>query len=81
MNRHLIRNVALIPSYIIITSFLTTVYSCTTVDKQQAEDALLVADSNRIEMERVLRHYEDEPDELKRQSAWFLISNMPYHVG
>lgn len=64
-----------------ISVFLIIFSSCTNPYRKQAKDALLLADSNRTELEKVLLHYEDDPDILKRQSACFLIGNMPYHAG
>ena len=44
------------------------------------ERALKLAGDNRAELEKVLAHYGQRPeDELKLQSAYFLIANMPYH--
>ena len=37
------------------------------------------AGENRAELEKVLRHYED--DTLKLRAAKFLIENMPYHFS
>lgn len=39
--------------------------------------ALIAAEKNRSEIEKVLYHYKD--DSLKYSAACFLISNMPYH--
>lgn len=64
-----------------ISVFLIIFSSCTNPYRKQAKDALLLANSNRTELEKVLLHYEDDPDILKRQSACFLIGNMPYHAG
>lgn len=51
--------------------------SCTH-DNQRLEAALSLAGENRAELEKVLRHYED--DTLKYRAARFLIENMPYHT-
>lgn len=45
----------------------------------ELELALHYADTNRTELEKVLRHYEG--DSLKHRAAVFLIENMPYHFG
>ncbi len=42
------------------------------------EEALAMAGDNRIELEKVLRHYAG--DTLKLQTAKFLIAYMPYHT-
>lgn len=39
--------------------------------------ALDVAGDNKAELEKVLKHFEDDPDPLKYESAKFLIENMP----
>jgi hypothetical protein len=41
--------------------------------------ALEISGENRAELEKVLRHYENEP--LKLKAAHFLIENMPGHVS
>ena len=43
----------------------------------ELELALHYAGANRVELEKVLRHYEG--DSLKHRAAVFLIENMPYH--
>lgn len=43
----------------------------------ELESAMHLAGSNRVELERVLNHYES--DSLKRRAAVFLIKNMSYH--
>ena len=45
----------------------------------ELELALHYAGANRVELEKVLRHYEG--DSLKHRAAVFLIENMPYHFG
>ncbi len=46
---------------------------------RRLDDALDMAGENRGELEKVLRHYEEEGDTLKYNAAKFLIENMPYH--
>lgn len=46
---------------------------------RRLDDALDMAGENRVELEKVLRHYEEEGDTLKYNAAKFLIENMPYH--
>jgi hypothetical protein len=43
------------------------------------EHALTLAGANRVELEKVLNHYRDEP--LKYRAAVFLIENMPPYYG
>ena len=45
----------------------------------ELELALHYAGANRVELEKVLRHYEG--DSLKHRAAVFLIENMSYHYG
>ena len=46
----------------------------------EVERALRLAGDNRTELEKVLIHYSQRPeDSLKLQSAYFLIANMPNH--
>lgn len=57
----------------------TCFLSCTHPYEQEAQEALLLAEENRSELEKVLAHFQDDPDPLRRKSAWFLVANMPYH--
>lgn len=43
--------------------------------------SLDMAGDNREELEKVLRHFKDDPDPLKYKAAKFLIENMPYHYS
>lgn len=43
------------------------------------EQALSMADENRIELEKVLAHYSN--DSLKLEAAQYLIRNMPFHFS
>lgn len=62
---------------IFIVSFLIIACSRYPADVEQA---LKLAGDNRTELEKVLEHYKERPeDKLKLQSAFFLIANMPYH--
>lgn len=51
--------------------------SCTT----RLDEALGMAGENRRELEVVLQHFKDDPDELKYKAAKFLIENMAYHYS
>ena len=60
--------------YLILILFLY--FSCG--EKQyKPDDALRLAGENRMELEKVLKHYKDDP--LKYKAAVFLIENMPFH--
>lgn len=52
-------------------------FSCNSRD--YLEEALSLAGDNRVELERVLQHYKDDP--LKLKSAKFLIENMVTHYS
>jgi hypothetical protein len=45
------------------------------------ETTLKLAGSNRIELERVLSHYDKDKDSLKYKAAKYLISNMKNHYS
>lgn len=62
--------------FLVINICLIVLLSC----KQESalEKALVLAGSNRYELEKVLKHY--EKDSLKQVAARFLIENMPYHT-
>ena len=46
------------------------------------EQTLSQAGKNRSELEKVLRHYREHPeDSLKYQAACFLIDNMKWHLS
>lgn len=62
---------------ILFFAILTTV-SCHR-SKTMLEEALSHAGQNREELEKVLEHYQNEPE--KRAAAEFLISNMPGHYS
>ena len=53
--------------------FMNLFISC---DKD-LKHALDIAGNNRTELEAVLRHFENDPNPLKYESAKFLIENMP----
>ncbi|MDR2954689.1 MAG: discoidin domain-containing protein [Prevotella sp.] len=57
--------------------FIFSVVSCS--NKSHLEYALEKAGDNRIELEEVLSHYQD--DSLKLRAAIFLIENMPGHYS
>ena len=52
-------------------------YSCSS----DLDYSFSLAGDNRSELERVLDHFEDDPNPLKYEAAKFLIENMPYHYS
>ena len=62
--------------FIIFCSFF--LFSCCQKN-DRLQTALNHAGDNRMELEKVLRHYEE--DTLKLRAAKFLIENMPYHFS
>ena len=63
---------------ILLLAFLSLIYiSCN--NKSRLSQALVYADSNRSELEKVLNHYKH--DSLKYRAACFLIENMPGKYG
>lgn len=55
------------------------IVSCQPSGKERLNDALKFAGENRIELEKVLKHYEN--DSLKLKAAMFLIENMPFYYA
>ena len=51
--------------------------SCSSSEKEQLETALVFADTNRAELEKVLEYYKN--DSLKLKAAIYLIENMPLY--
>lgn len=47
--------------------------------RDDVERALECAGDNRVEIEKVLDYFKDDPDPLKLCAAKYLIKNMPYH--
>mgnify|MGYP000281716549 CR=1 FL=1 len=63
---------------LVIFCIVSVFVSCK--DKALIDVALESAGSNRTELEKVLAHYSERPeDSLKLKAAIFLIENMPYH--
>ncbi|MBR5612355.1 MAG: transglutaminase domain-containing protein, partial [Bacteroidaceae bacterium] len=65
------------PHLLSIACCLCLLVACQKNDRLQT--ALNHAGDNRMELEKVLRHYEE--DTLKLRAAKFLIENMPYHFS
>ena len=67
-----------IKNSLFIILFLSLLFSCS--KKSKLEQALELAGENRIELEKVLKHYsEKSKDRLKLKAAKFLIENMDAH--
>ncbi len=47
--------------------------------RDDVERALECAGDNRVEIEKVLDYFKDDPNPLKLRAAKYLIKNMPYH--
>ena len=59
---------------------MTLIFAACSRYPADVEKALKLAGDNRAELEKVLEHYSQKPeDKMKLQSAYFLIGNMPYH--
>ena len=53
--------------------------ACNSSETKRLEQALVVAADNRVELEKVLNHYKNDPEKLA--AARFLIMNMRGHSG
>lgn len=53
--------------------------ACSNYKDKRLAYALEFAGDNRVELEKVLDHYKEDPEKLT--AARFLIENMPYHFG
>lgn len=67
--------------YLSLLLFLFGLSACTEPYKREAQKVLPLAGDNRAELEKVIEHFANDEDPLKRLAAWFLIANMPYHAG
>ncbi|RHU23220.1 hypothetical protein DXD68_19235 [Parabacteroides sp. TM07-1AC] len=67
--------------FIIGLNIFTVIFlmACNSSDSKRLEQALLFAGENRGELEKVLTHYENNPEKL--EAARFLIRNMPRWYG
>lgn len=70
-----IKNLSLLLLYAIL--FIACSNNMLVNDDQRLEHALKLAKSNRIELEKVLNHYSENPEKLA--AARWLIMNMPLH--
>ncbi|NDV65523.1 hypothetical protein [Bacteroides sp. 224] len=67
--------------YAIIFVYSILLYACNK-KTSDLENALIMAGENRNELEKVLSHYSQHPeDTLKYKAACFLIENMPEHYS
>lgn len=60
---------------ILLCGIILFLYSCET----QLEKTLKKAGNNRMELEKVLEFFNDNPESLEYEAAEFLIENMPFH--
>lgn len=58
-------------------AFIILLSSC----NDELSKSLEFANSNRVELEKVLEHFKEDPNPLKYKAARFLIENMPYHLS
>lgn len=63
--------------FILLIISISSSCSHRNLSNEHLEAALIFAEDNRGELERVLAHYQD--DSLKLEAAKFLIQNMPYY--
>lgn len=56
-------------------AFIILISSC----NDELNKSLEFADSNRVELEKVLEHFKDDSNPLKYRAACFIIENIPYH--
>lgn len=61
----------------ILPGVLLLLAACRPANDKRMEEALALAGDNRLELEKVLAHYQG--DSLKSEAAKFLIRNMPGH--
>jgi hypothetical protein len=60
--------------HIFIVSLFILSFSCS--DNRKIDDVLKLADSNKVELQKVINHYKKLGDERKLEAAKFLIGNM-----
>ena len=70
----------LVVSFFAIITFLSSLaFAGDITYPANVDSALVKADSNRVELEKVISHYRDSGDSLKLQAAYYLIGNMDGH--
>ncbi|MDR1563234.1 MAG: hypothetical protein LBS54_09210 [Dysgonamonadaceae bacterium] len=69
------------PYKIYLLLLLCTVFPSCTKDAGYWEESLIIAGTNRRELQKVLAHYSKESDSLKLRAAEFLIGNMAGHFS
>lgn len=65
--------------FFFITIFLMSSFSCKDTLDRQVSFSLEQANDNCVELERVLKHYANEPEKLR--AAKFLIANLPFRCS
>lgn len=61
--------------FIIPVLIMSAICSC----KHRINEALVLAEDNRTELEMVLEHFKNDPNPLKYKATQFIIENIPYH--
>ena len=61
--------------FVLLLALLFLICSC----DSRLDFSLENAGENRDELEKVLEHFEHDPNPLKYEAAKFLIENMPFH--
>ena len=61
-------------------TFIVALLLCAACDRS-LDNALQMSGDNRVELEKVLAHFKDDPDPLKYRAAKFIIENMPYNYS
>lgn len=70
-------NMRSVVCFLVLLLFVVVAGSC---KKNRLKEALQAAGENRVQLEKVLLHYGENPaDSLKLKAAVFLIENMPFH--
>ena len=61
-------------------TLLVALLLCAACDRS-LDNAIQMSGDNRVELEKVLAHFKDDPDPLKYRAAKFIIENMPYNYS
>lgn len=61
-------------------TLLVALLLCAACDRS-LDNAIQMSGDNRVELEKVLAHFKDDPAPLKYRAAKFIIENMPYNYS
>jgi hypothetical protein len=64
-----------------VISFFIAVILLLCSCNDELDRSLSFSGSNRPELEKVLKHFKEDPNPFKYRAAQFLIKNMPYHLS